>query len=93
MKRITFFYLEDCPYCKNARKAIEELKKENPDYGPIEFDEIDEDKQPDLAKAYNYYYVPTMFIGANKLYEAHPEQTYEEIKAEVKRVFDAAIAE
>ena len=26
MKKITMFYLEDCPYCKNAFKAMDELK-------------------------------------------------------------------
>ena len=91
MKKITFFYLETCPYCNNARKAMDELKEENPAYGKIEMDWIEEERQPDLAKAYNYYYVPTMFIGANKLYEANPDQTYEDIKKDVKRVFDAAL--
>lgn len=91
MKKITFFYLENCPYCKNARKAMDELKQENADYGKIEMDWIDEDKQPDLAKAYNYYYVPTMFIGAEKLYEAHPDENYDDIKKQVKKVFDAAL--
>ena len=91
MKKITFFYLETCPYCNNARKAMDDLKEENPAYGKIEMDWIEEERQPDLAKAYNYYYVPTMFIGANKLYEANPDQTYEDIKKDVKRVFDAAL--
>ena len=91
MKKITFFYLESCPYCQNARKAMDELKEENPDYAKIEMDWIEEEKQPDLAKVYNYYYVPTMYIGADKLYEAHPGQTFDEIKTEVKKVFDAAV--
>ena len=26
MKKITFFYLEKCPYCKQARRALDELK-------------------------------------------------------------------
>ncbi len=91
MKKITYFYKEDCPYCRNAKKAMEELKKENPVYENIEMDWIDEEAQPDLAKAFNYYYVPTMFIGANKLYEANPKENYDDIKKEVKRVFDAAV--
>ncbi|MBO6137178.1 MAG: glutaredoxin [Lachnospiraceae bacterium] len=91
MKKITYFYLESCPYCQNARKAMDELKEENPDYAKIEMDWIEEERQPDLAKVYNYYYVPTMFIGANKLYEAKPGQTYDEIMTEVRKVFDAAL--
>ena len=31
MKKLTIFYLTECPYCANARKAIEELKEEHPD--------------------------------------------------------------
>ena len=91
MKKITFFYLESCPYCNNARKAMDELKEENPEYSKIDMDWIEEEQQADPAKVYNYYYVPTMFIGANKLYEAKPEETYDDIKAAVKRVFDAAL--
>ena len=32
MKKIMLFYLETCPYCKNAYKAMEELIKENVRY-------------------------------------------------------------
>ena len=28
MKKITYFHLNSCPYCKNANKAIEELRAE-----------------------------------------------------------------
>ena len=29
MKKITYFYIKTCPYCKNANRAIEELMAEN----------------------------------------------------------------
>jgi hypothetical protein len=32
-----------------------------------------------------------MFIGDEKIYEAHPGQTYEEIREAVKNVFDKAL--
>ena len=35
MKKITYFHLPSCPYCKNANKAIEELRAENPEYKNI----------------------------------------------------------
>ncbi|MBR1672269.1 MAG: glutaredoxin, partial [Fretibacterium sp.] len=33
MKKVTFFYLENCPYCKQARKALDELKAGDARYG------------------------------------------------------------
>ena len=32
MKKLTVFYLENCPYCVKAQKALKELKAENPAY-------------------------------------------------------------
>ena len=92
MKKITFFYLERCPYCKNARKAMDELKAEDARYGALEMDWVEESKQPDVADRYDYYSVPTMFIGSEKLYEASQGESYDDCKANVKRVFEAALA-
>ena len=92
MRNITFFYMRGCPYCRNANKAIEELMQENPLYTEVQIKRIDEDDPPaDLTGHYDYYYVPTMFIGDEKIYEAHPGQTYEEIREAVKNVFDKAL--
>lgn len=63
MKTITMFYLENCPYCKNARKALKELTEENPEYGSISVDMIEESQNPEKADAYDYYYVPALFLG------------------------------
>ncbi|MCL2498186.1 MAG: hypothetical protein FWF06_06200 [Symbiobacteriaceae bacterium] len=30
---------------------------------------IDEQKEPQLADSYDYYYVPTYFVGGEKLHE------------------------
>ena len=91
MNKITYFYMAGCPYCRNADKAIEELIKENPAYGDIEVERINETLHPFKTRNYDYYYVPTMFIGETKAYEANPSQNYDDIKASVKAVFDAAI--
>ena len=91
MKKITLFYLSDCPYCRNARKALEELKQENPAYGEIDIDWIEESEQPELAEKYNYYYVPTMYVGDKKLYEAKPSESYAMCKENVKAVLDAVL--
>ena len=91
MKKITYFYMSGCPYCKNADEAIEELIKENGAYAQLEFDRIDETREAERTEGYDYYYIPTMFIGEEKKYEANPMQDYESIKASVKEVMDAAL--
>ena len=91
MKKITLFHLSDCPYCHNAKRALEELKKENPAYGEIEIDWIEEREQPELAEKYDYYYVPTMYVGDKKMYEAKPSESYAECKENVKAVLDAVL--
>lgn len=89
MKKITLFYLENCPYCHYARKALTELKAEKAEYGEIEADWIEESRQPKLAQQYDYYYVPTIFYGDKKLYEAHPSENYEICKENIRTALDA----
>ena len=68
MKRITLFYLENCPFCKKAMAAIDELKKQDR-YKDIEIEMIEESKQPEVADKYDYYYVPTFYIDGQKVHE------------------------
>lgn len=68
MKRITLFYLENCPFCKKAMAAIDELKKQDW-YKDIEIEMIEESKQPEVADKYDYYYVPTFYIDGRKVHE------------------------
>ena len=91
-KKVTFFYLPGCPYCRNANLAIEELIQENPAFGSVEIERINEQNPPEGISGYNYYYVPSMFIGKEKIYEANPAQTYEDIKESVRTVFEKALA-
>ena len=89
-KKITFFYMNGCPYCRNANIAIDELIQENPEYGDIEIERIDEQNPPAGLTGYDYYYVPSMFISKEKIYEAQPGQQYEEIKEHVREVLERA---
>ena len=90
MKKVTIIKIEGCPYCKNAFKAIDLLKKS---YPAVEIEIIDENLQPNLAEKFtDYYYVPTMYVDGKKIYEAHPGESYDECFANVKRVFDATLA-
>lgn len=91
MKKITLFHLEDCPYCHYAKRAFKELIEENPAYGEIQVDWIEEREQPKIAAQYDYYYVPTIFYGNEKLYEAHPSEKYEDCKKNVKAALDIVL--
>ena len=91
MKKITAFYMTGCPYCANARQALKELTAENPSYGQVEIEWVEETQNPDIVKGHEYYYDPSMFDGFKKLYEAHPGESYGETKENVRRVLDYAL--
>ncbi|WP_294578279.1 thioredoxin family protein [uncultured Thomasclavelia sp.] len=91
MRKVTCFYLTECPYCIQAKKALKELIAENPLYGEVEIDWIEESQNPDIIDQYDYYATPSMFIGKEKLYEAYLFETYDECKAHVKAVLDEAM--
>jgi glutaredoxin len=85
MKELTYFRLESCPYCRRAENYLDELMKENPEYKNIPIKPIDEDKQPEIANSFDYWYVPCFYAGSKKLHEG--AATKEKIKA----VLDAAL--
>ncbi len=93
MKDLTLFYLEGCPYCRNARRALEELEAENPAYAAVPIDWVEESQQPGLAGRYDYYYVPTVYAGARKLYEARPGESFAQCKASLRSALDFALAD
>ncbi len=91
MKEIYLFHLINCPYCINARKAIDALQAENPAYRDIRIRWIEETQEPEMLKGRDYYYVPTIFYGDQKLYEAKPGQDYETIKENIHRSFETVL--
>lgn len=64
---------------------MEELKKEDPKYLNVEVIVIDEEVEPEKAKKYDYYYVPTYYVEDTKLHEGVPT------KEIVREVFEAAL--
>ena len=92
MKPITMFYLSDCGYCDKAFKALDELMNENPSYKDIPLTKIMEEEHMDIAEQYDYYAVPSFFDGKEKLFEAHLFMSYEDIREEVRKVLDYALA-
>lgn len=69
MKDITMFHLNSCPYCREARKWMEEVLSEHPEYASIPLKMIEEREQKDIADQYDYYYVPTYYIDDVKVHE------------------------
>ena len=69
MQKITMFTMANCPYCRAAHKWMDELMAQYPEYNDLPIEIIDEVRQPDVAKRYDYYYVPTYYVGDSKLHE------------------------
>ena len=63
MKPVKLFYLKTCPFCKKALRYIEEAKAAHPELAPIEIEMIEESEEPAVADQYDYYYVPTFYVG------------------------------
>ena len=57
----------------------------------ISVDWIEESQQAELASQYDYYCVPSIFIGDKKLYEAKPSENYTSIKKNVREALDAVL--
>ena len=69
MKPVKLFYLKACPFCKKALRYIEEAKAAHPELAPIEIEMIEESEEPAVADRYDYYYVPTFYVGGEKVHE------------------------
>jgi len=84
MQPLTYFYLQFCPYCNQAKTFMEELMQEER-YKNIEIHWINEAKEAELAKQYDYYLVPTFYLGQTKLFEGIMK------KEDVRKVFETAL--
>lgn len=85
MKPVLMFVTEWCPYCKKALNWMDDIKKQNPAFTDIEIKIIDEELQPDIAKQYTYYYVPTYYVDGIKVHEGAASKDI------INKVFEAAI--
>lgn len=92
MKEIELFYLQGCPYCKNAKAAIDALTAEHAAYADISIRWIDERAEAALADSRDYYSVPTLYYNGEKLYEAKPLHSYEIIKDSIQAAFDRVLS-
>lgn len=68
MKKITYFYLQSCPYCKRAETILQELLAQ-PEYREIAVEKVEESRQRDYARQFDYYYVPCFYVDGVKVHE------------------------
>ena len=85
MKELTMFYFDGCPHCARAFRWQEELLAERPEFRQVPLKLIDEHLQPQVADAYDYWYVPTYYLGQDKLFEGVKD------KSLVEAAFQAAL--
>ena len=81
------FIMTGCPHCANAKRFMEELYKENPEYKNLEIEVINETDEPELANQYDYYYVPTYYLDGEKFHEGVPK------KKIIEELFQKALSE
>ena len=74
MKEILLFVLKGCPHCRLALQCQEELLQAHPEWRDIPLRVIDEREEADLADSYDYFYVPTYYVGGEKGHEGHAER-------------------
>jgi glutaredoxin len=85
MKEVKMFIFEACPHCKKAFSLMEEICNERPEYKTVKIEIIDEKKEADYAAKFDYYYVPTFYVGGEKMHEGPPT------KDAVEKVYAEAI--
>ncbi len=69
MKSVKLFYLKNCPFCKKTLRYIDEARAAHPELAAVEIERIEESEQPDVADAFDYYYVPTFYVDGVKVHE------------------------
>lgn len=85
MKPAIMFITSWCPYCRQAYSWMEELKNENPKYAEVDMKIVDEEKNPEISKQYDYYYVPTYYVNGVKVHEGVPS------KEIIRNVYEKAL--
>jgi len=83
-KKITMFTMASCPFCRMAHRWMDSIFKEHPEYKDIEIEIIDEVIHPHIANQYDYWYVPTYYVGNDKVHEGAAT------KKKIMKVFEKA---
>lgn len=89
MRELTLFYFPECPHCANALHWQEELFEKHPEYREIPLHLVNENEERAYADAFDYWYVPTYYLGDEKLYEGITEKSL--IEAVFRRAYEEAV--
>lgn len=84
MKPVLLMKLSHCPHCRRALAMIEALFEAHPEYRSIPLKIVDEAEAADFAASLDYYYVPTFYVGEEKVHEGVPTE------AAIAAVFERA---
>ena len=87
MRELSMFYFPECPYCRQAFRWQEEIFREHPEYKDVPLRLVDEHKETALADSYDYWYVPTYFLGEEKLGEGVKKKAL--VEAAFRRAYEA----
>ena len=85
MKQVLYFYLDGCPYCRQADRWTEEVLGEHPEYAAVEVRKVEERRERDFANKFDYYYVPTYYVDGVKVHEGAAS------KAVIESVYQKAL--
>jgi thiol-disulfide isomerase/thioredoxin len=85
MPKLTLFIQDTCPFCRRALGYIDELKQLDA-YKSIDIETVNEKVEKERADSYDYYYVPTFYLGDEKLHEG--AIYYDEVKALFDKVLE-----
>ena len=69
MQKVTLFILKYCIFCRRALNLLEDVLNENDALRAVPLRIIDEGEERELARQYDYYYVPTFYIEDRKVHE------------------------
>lgn len=78
MKEVTMFIQESCPFCREALRFMERAVQEEPELAGVKVKTIDENKEPEVAESFDYYYVPTFYVDGEKMHEG--ASTFEAVR-------------
>lgn len=83
MRSIKLFYLENCPFCRKALQYVDDLRRTHPEFRDLRIEMIEESRHPDVADRYDYYYVPTFYVGDRKAHEGgiYPDEVEEVLRS------------
>ncbi len=77
---LKMFYQPGCPYCRQAENVISRLTEAEPALASVRIRRVDETAERALAEQYDYWHVPSFFLGERKLYEAQPGDSAEKME-------------